>query len=1766
MKSLRILRLITFISLICICALPLVAQAPYRLTDLSNHPYNPGAMGVTAFGDSVYFTGEDYVGGTGSQLWRSDGNPDSSGIVRRFMATTSSMERGVSAGNRFFFVNGGWSELWVTDGTEAGTRLLESIPNGSINRMAAVGSRLFFSMDDGVSGTELWVSDGTEAGTQLVKDINPGSADSTPAFIVEFQGKAYFGAYEPSSGYELWRSDGTEAGTQLVIDIMPGSSGYASSLTVVGSSLFFTAETSAAGSELWVSDGTAAGTRLVKDIRPGGSGSGSYGLKAAGTKLYFYANNGVTGSEPWISDGTTAGTILLSDINPGSASSYASGFADRGDGTILFPANDGVHGYEIWKTDGSIGGTAMVVDAAPGTNGSVSEWRGICSFGKCYYEGYDAAPNGELWVTDGTPAGTHMVVDLEPGSAGAGADYLALVGNRLFFNAWTSAQGRELWALETCTATDAPASLIATGSVNAIQLSWAAVSAGVDHYSVHRALGHAQGGVFEKLANVPSSETWFTDGTIATGRTYSYKVVAVTAAGCESRFSNTVDAVAGCALVDGRIAVDGDVTICPSQTGASLMLYDNGGIDATRQWGYRLVPGGAITPFPGETGTRYTLSGGQFPAAGSYSIVCTRTLPCGAELVTEEASVTIDPDSIEPVIFTSAQSACVGGVISAGVGSSYASVDWQVTGGTIVYYGPYGSIDIAPDGSGPVTIEVGVEEGPSCRGSSSVVIPLVALPPPVLLSPNTEICASSEGSVGVQYDPTLAAYAWSIENGTITNQSQYGDSVMFQAGTTGPVQISVTVTNNNGCSSSNTVEIPIKTIPPPVLLSPNTEICASSEGSVGVQYDPTLAAYAWSIENGTITNQSQYGDSVMFRAGTTGPVRVSVTVTSNDGCTATSSIEIPLKTIPPPVIDAYFSAVCASSHTPAWIAPYPIAASYQWAIENGTITSPTTTEPNVMYIAGESGVVRLTVTVTTTDGCVATSTRDFTINPLPVAAITPIGATTFCEGGSVVLTASGGTGYNWSTGATTQSITVAESGSYTVRAINENGCDSTSAETTVTVIPLPVATITPDGATTFCEGGSVVLTASAGASYFWSNGATTPSITATQSANYSVTVTNASGCSSTSAATAVTVNPAPAATITPSGATTFCEGGSVVLTSSVGASYIWSNGATTQSITAMQSGDYGVTVTNASGCSTASTMISVTVNSLPDATVTPSGAASFCPGGSVVLTATAGGSSYLWSNGATTPSITVSQPGSYSVTVTGYSGCTTTSAPTVVTENPAITATVASSVAPAADGHIHVCEGTTVLLTASVTGGSGEGYTFQWYSIAGAPIPGATASTYLVTQPNYYFVRATDSAGCTSQSNVPVIEWDPNRSSDFTVPTNACSTSIGSVTATETEGQFLWSITNGTLLSDPTLASVTYQVGESGTTTLTLTRPEACGSTTSKTIAIDAIPGGAVTPNGPTTFCQGGSVILTASAGASYAWSNGATTPSITVTESGWYSVIVTNAQGCSTSSAPTQVTVNPLPMASVSGGGNVCAGGSATVQATLTGSAPWSITWSDGFVQNGIATSVVTRSVSPSTKTSYSVTSVADASCSGSSSGSAIVTVTPLPTAAVSGNATICNGSQATISVSLTGAAPWTLTWSDGLVQSGITTSSSTRTVSPTTTTTYSVTAVSGASCAGSASGSATITVNQKPTITTQPVSKSIKKNMTTTLSVVATGTGTLSYQWYKGASGVTTTPVGTNSPSYTTPRILKQTQYWVKVTNSCGSTNSATATISIR
>ena len=228
-----------------------------------------------------------------------------------------------------------------------------------------------------------------------------------------------------------------------------------------------------------------------------------------------------------------------------------------------------------------------------------------------------------------------------------------------------------------------------------------------------------------------------------------------------------------------------------------------------------------------------------------------------------------------------------------------------------------------------------------------------------------------------------------------------------------------------------------------------------------------------------------------------------------------------------------------------------------------------------------------TFSVTISNGsCSITSAPvSVTVNPVPaVPTITSSGATTFCQGQNITLTSSVATSYHWNTLATSQAITVNQSGNYSVTVSNGFSCSATSATTIITV-DIPNATITPSGATTFCQGDSVILTAASNSSYLWNYLLTSQSIHVNQSGTYSVVVTDGLGCTDSSQ-TVVTVNPNPA---TP---TINMVGNTLVSSSSTGNQWYLNGvlipGATGQSYTFTQNGLYTVVVTNGNGCSVSS--------------------------------------------------------------------------------------------------------------------------------------------------------------------------------------------------------------------------------------------------------------------------------------------------------------------------------------------------------------------------------------------------------------------------------------------------------------------------------------------------------------------------------------------------------------------------------------------------
>lgn len=323
---------------------------------------------LTRFQGRVYFSARDGV--RGRELWATDGTAAGTVLVKDIYPGGNSSDSlptyfSAAGGTLFFFgfmPATGW-ELWATDGTTTGTRLVKDVWPGAEPTLithnnyqfntGVLGERLLFAVPDGTHGMELWISDGTAAGTALLKDINQGSADTyISRNLTQVGGFALFTADDGASGRELWRTDGTTAGTMLVKDIRPGPSGSDPGFMVaLGALALFSADDGACGRELWASDGTPAGTVLVRDIWPGAAGGLAAGnLYSGPTRVgsrfaYFTAADGVRGLELWRSDGTPGGTSLVMDIAAGAADSYPE-FLTLSGGRLLFRAKDAVNGQE----------------------------------------------------------------------------------------------------------------------------------------------------------------------------------------------------------------------------------------------------------------------------------------------------------------------------------------------------------------------------------------------------------------------------------------------------------------------------------------------------------------------------------------------------------------------------------------------------------------------------------------------------------------------------------------------------------------------------------------------------------------------------------------------------------------------------------------------------------------------------------------------------------------------------------------------------------------------------------------------------------------------------------------------------------------------------------------------------------------------------------------------------------------------------------------------------------------------------------------------------------------------------------------------------------------------------------------------------------------------------------------------------------------------------------------------------------------------------
>ena len=593
---------------------------------------------------------------------------------------------------------------------------------------------------------------------------------------------------------------------------------------------------------------------------------------------------------------------------------------------------------------------------------------------------------------------------------------------------------------------------------------------------------------------------------------------------------------------------------------------------------------------------------------------------------------------------------------------------------------------------------------------------------------------------------------------------------------------------------------------------------------------------------------------------------------------------------------------------------------------------------------------------TTSAGLTATA-----VGNISIPTIT--GATSVCSGGSATLTAGGGAyyGYVWSTGSNSPSINVTSSGTYTVT-VYEN-CTSATASKTVTVAAAPTVTVTPP--TSVCAGGSTAITATGGGSYAWSNSSTAATINVTPANNttYTVTVTNSSNCTAT-ASTNVSVNPSASVSITPA-TDTVCSGSPTTLTANGTGTFSWSNGSSTAtaSVSPVTTITYTVTITNGSNC-TGTASRTVVVNSTA-ATISATGPVSFCTGGSVNLKVDSSFATYLWSTGATTSSITATQAGTYTATVT-KNGCTGVSNSIVVV--------VGSNLAPtiSANPSLNICPGGHATLDA------GPGYTSYTWSNGGG-----THETAVVSAAGVYTVTVT--AGTCSGSasaTVNVGSYPITVNISPASPIIACGGDTVSLNAGSGFASYAWS--NGTQVA-------LNQVTGSGTYIVTVTK-NACIGIDSVHVTVNPKPTPVISPAGPLNKCSGDTVILDAGAGFSaYAWSNGETTQTIQPITTGNYTVTATqnNCNGAAASAVSVTFNTSPAPVISPAGNVSVCSGhGGVQLDA---GAGYTAYTWSNG---------ATTEAITVSTAGNYNVT-VTKNGCNGIATPS-VVSVIASPVASI--------------------------------------------------------------------------------------------------------------------------------------------------------------------
>jgi gliding motility-associated-like protein len=1128
--------------------------------------------------------------------------------------------------------------------------------------------------------------------------------------------------------------------------------------------------------------------------------------------------------------------------------------------------------------------------------------------------------------------------------------------------------------------------------------------------------------------------------------------------------------------------ISGAPTACVSTTGNA---YNTEAGMAGYIW---TISGGTITSGAGTNAIQVS-----WGAAGPGNLTVTYTDPnnCGPVTPTSKA-ITINARPVPTITGSATACATTNGTYSTEAGMT--AYEWTVTGGTIASGAGTNSIQVSWGIAGSGNVTVTYSDANSCAPTTptSKAVTINALPVPTI----TGGAAACENSIANAYNTEagMTGYLWTVTGGTITSGAGT-NAIQVTWGAAGSGTVTASYTNANSCTASTPTSktVTINALPVPTI----TGAAAACQNSTGNSYstEPGKTGYIWTVSGGTITSGAGT-NAIQVTWGVAGSGTVTVNYTDNScGAATPTSKPVTISSLPVPTITG--SATACATTTGTYSTEAGMSA-YVWTATGGTITSGAGTN-SIQVTWGAAGSGNVTVTYTDANSCAAATptSKSMTINALPVPTIT--GGAAACENSTANAynTEAGMTGYVWTviggtitSGTGTNAIQVtwgaAGSGTVTVNYTNANNCTaSTPTSKPVTVNALPVPTIT--GAAAACENSTAngYSTESGKTGYVWNvtggtitSGAGTNAIQVTWGAAGSGTVTvNYTDANSCGAATptskTVTINAPPVPTIT--GSATACATTIGTYSTEAGMSaYVWTatggtitSGAGTNSIQVTWgvagSGNVTVTYQDANNCGAATpTSKSVTINALPVPTITGGAAACASSTGNTYNTE-AGMTGYVW-------------------TVTGG---------TIASG----TGTNAIQVTWGADG-----SGTVTVNYANANNCTAITPTSKTVTINAVPVPTITGGA------------------------------------------SACENSTGNGYSTESgKTGYIWTVTGGTITSGAgtNAIQVTWGATGPGTVTVNYTDANSCtaAAPTSKAITINSLPVPTIT--GAASACQNstGNGYSTEAGKTGYIWTvtggtitSGAGTNAIQVTwgVAGSGTVTVNYTDNSCGAGSPTSktVTINALPVPTITGSATACAATTRTYS-TEAGMSAYVWTATGGTITSGAGTNSIQVTWGAAGSGNVTVNYQDANNCAESTPISKSVTINAAPVPTINGSASACENSTGNAYSTEAGMTGYVWTVTGGTITSGAGADAIQVTWGPAGSGTVTVTYTDANNCAASTPTSKTVTINS---ITVANISGAPTVCENETGSAYSTESGKSAYVWTV-TGGTITSGAGTDA-----------------------------------